>query len=119
MPVYSEIDILKKVIVHEPDFGIEKVTPEIAEELLYDDIVYLPRMIEEHRVFTASLKLFLGEENVLEFEALLIRTLMMVASLPGAVAVPEIPASVPEPSGVVLVVFGLAGLLSARRRSRW
>jgi arginine deiminase len=75
MIVRSETDQLKKVIVHEPDFGIEKVTPEIAEELLYDDIVYLPRMIEEHRVFTASLKKFLGEENVLDFEDLLAEVL--------------------------------------------
>jgi arginine deiminase len=71
MIVRSETDQLKKVIVHEPDFGIEKVTPEIAEELLYDDIVYLPRMIEEHRIFTSSLKKFLGPENVLDFEDLL------------------------------------------------
>lgn len=75
MKVRSETDQLKKVIIHEPDFGIEKVTPEIAEELLYDDIVYLPRMIEEHRVFSSSLKKFLGDENVLEFETLLTETL--------------------------------------------
>ncbi len=75
MKVRSETDTLRKVIVHEPDFGIEKVTPQIAEELLYDDIVYLPRMIEEHRIFTKSLKSFLGEENVLEIEEMLIEVL--------------------------------------------
>jgi arginine deiminase len=75
MAVHSEIDHLRKVIIHEPDFGIEKVTPEIAEELLYDDIVYLPRMVEEHRIFTDSLKVVLGEENVLDFEDLLIEVL--------------------------------------------
>ena len=75
MVVHSETDQLKKVIIHEPDFGIEKVTPEIAEELLYDDIVYLPRMIEEHRIFTSSLKHFLGADNVLEFEDLLVDVL--------------------------------------------
>ena len=75
MHVRSEIDTLKKVIIHEPDFGIEKVTPEIAEELLYDDIVYLPRMVEEHRIFTNSLKAFLGPENVLDFEEMLMEVL--------------------------------------------
>lgn len=76
MHVNSEIDSLRKVIIHEPDFGIEKVTPEIAEELLYDDIVYLPRMVEEHRIFTKSLKSFLGEEHVLEFSDLLAQCLV-------------------------------------------
>jgi arginine deiminase len=38
--VYSETDCLKKVIIHQPDYGIEQITPEIAEELLYDDIVF-------------------------------------------------------------------------------
>lgn len=75
MSVHSETDILRTVIVHEPDFGIEKVTPDVAEELLYDDIVYLPRMVEEHRVFTQSLKAFLGAGEVLDFEDLLIDVL--------------------------------------------
>jgi len=79
MSVHSEIDSLRKVIIHEPDFGIEKVTPEVAEELLYDDIVYLPRMVEEHRIFTDSLKSFLGPENVLDFEDMLIDVLRVEA----------------------------------------
>ena len=41
MTINSEIQTLDKVIVHEPDQGIEHITPEIAEELLYDDIVFL------------------------------------------------------------------------------
>ena len=42
MTINSEIQTLTKVIVHEPDNGIDHVSPEIAEELLYDDIVFLP-----------------------------------------------------------------------------
>ena len=75
MKVHSEIADLRKVIIHQPDFGIEKVTPEDAEELLYDDIVYFPRMLEEHLTFTNSLRSFLGDENVLEFEGMLRQTI--------------------------------------------
>jgi arginine deiminase len=71
MTVDSEIQTLDKVIVHEPDQGIEHITPEIAEELLYDDIVFLPRMIDEHLTFSATLKLLLGKENVYEYSDLL------------------------------------------------
>jgi arginine deiminase len=69
--VHSEIKTLSKVIVHEPDNGIEYVSPEIAEELLYDDIVFLPRMIEEHYTFTQTIRLLIGSENVYEFQQLL------------------------------------------------
>ncbi len=72
MKVNSEIDTLTKVIIHQPDLGIEKITPEDAEELLYDDIVYLPRMLEEHKTFTNALRTFVGTENVIEFTDLLI-----------------------------------------------
>ncbi len=69
--VSSEIGTLKKVLVHRPDEGIDRISPKRAEELLFDDIVYLPKMLEEHNVFTDVLKMFLGEENVLEVEDLL------------------------------------------------
>lgn len=75
MYVHSEIDKLRKVIIHQPNFGIEKVKPEDAEELLYDDIVYFPRMLEEHRIFTDSLRGFLGRDYVYEFEEMLVTVL--------------------------------------------
>ena len=64
MSVNSEFDVLKSVIVHEPDIGIGYITPAVAEQLLYDDIVFLPRMIEEHFVFTQALRAVMGEQNV-------------------------------------------------------
>jgi len=73
--VSSEIGTLKRVIVHRPDEGIERVSPKRAEELLFDDIVYLPQMQEEHDVFTGILKAFLGEENVLETQQLIFEAL--------------------------------------------
>jgi len=73
--VASEIGILKKVIVHRPDTGIERISPKKAEELLFDDIVHLPKMQEEHDIFTAILKAFLGADHVLEIKDLLYEAL--------------------------------------------
>lgn len=69
--VSSEIGALKRVIVHRPDRGIARISPRRAEELLFDDIVYLPRMQEEHDIFTDILKCFVGDDNVLETQNLL------------------------------------------------
>lgn len=69
--VSSEIGQLKKVIVHRPDEGIARITPKRAGELLFDDIVHLPNMQEEHDIFTNVLKAFLGKENVYEIRDLL------------------------------------------------
>ncbi len=69
--VTSEIGLLKKVIVHRPEAGIARVTPKRASELLFDDIVFLPKMQEEHDVFTSILELFIGSENVITIQKLL------------------------------------------------
>lgn len=73
--VNNEIDPLRLVIVHRPDQGISRISPKRAEELLFDDIVHLPRMQQEHDVFTEVLKRFIGHENVLEIEDLLSQAL--------------------------------------------
>lgn len=69
-PVFvpSEIGTLKKVIVHSPDEGISRISPRRAGELLFDDIVYLPQMQQEHRIFTQVLAQFTGAQNVMEVE---------------------------------------------------
>lgn len=69
--VDSEIGRLKKVIVHRPDEGIARITPKRAGELLFDDIVHLPNMQDEHDIFINVLRAFLGRENVLEVNDLL------------------------------------------------
>jgi arginine deiminase len=69
--VTSDIGALKSVLIHKPDEGIEKVTPSRAVDLLYEDIVYLPKMVEEHQVFTNLLSHFIGEKNVHDFSNLL------------------------------------------------
>ncbi|MFN7117917.1 MAG: arginine deiminase family protein [Saprospiraceae bacterium] len=73
--VSSEIGKLKRVIVHRPDEGIARISPKEAEELLFDDIVYLPQMQAEHDVFTQVLEAFLGKANVLETRQLLVEAL--------------------------------------------
>ena len=66
MKVQHEISTLKKVVVHYPDDGIEVITPKNALKFLYDDIVFLPLMREEHKLFTNVLKHFLGDEGVID-----------------------------------------------------
>lgn len=73
--VSSEINLLQKVIVHRPDEGIIRVSPKKSAELLFDDIVYLPAMQSEHKVFTDVLKALIGQEHVLETERLLYEAL--------------------------------------------
>lgn len=69
--VSNEISALKRVIVHRPDEGIARISPKKAEELLFDDIVFLPLMQEEHDIFTEVLSLFTGKENVLDVSQLI------------------------------------------------
>lgn len=73
--VSSEIAPLRRVIVHRPDEGIARITPKRAEELLFDDIVHLPRMQQEHDVFTSVLKAFVGANRVHEVGQLLLEAL--------------------------------------------
>lgn len=71
LQVNSEIAPLRRVLVHRPDAGTGTITPHRAEELLFDDIVYLPQMQREHDIFTRLLRRFLGKEGVLEIADLL------------------------------------------------
>ncbi|MEJ2055222.1 MAG: hypothetical protein P8X42_15000, partial [Calditrichaceae bacterium] len=47
--VSSEINPLKKVLIHTPGPELEKMTPETSLELLYDDILVLEAARREHR----------------------------------------------------------------------
>lgn len=73
MSVYisNEINRLKKVIVHRPDLGLSRISPKKAEELLFEDIVFLPLMQEEHDIFTKVISLFIGNDNVLDVKTLI------------------------------------------------
>lgn len=69
--VNSEVGALKKVIIHRPDEGIARISPKKAAELLFDDIVHLPQMKEEHDIFRRVLQHLIGKENVLDTERLI------------------------------------------------
>ncbi len=102
--VNSEIAALRRVIVHRPDAGTATITPRRAEELLFDDIVYLPRLQEEHDVFTAVLRSILGEDGVLEIGTLLTEAIVAspevtAESLRLIVAWEELPVSYAEKLG--------------------
>ena len=73
--VYSEIGDLKKVLIHRPDEGLSRISPKKAEELLFDDIIYLSLMQEEHDVFSDVLRTFIGQENVIDTDKLLLEAL--------------------------------------------
>jgi len=73
--VPSEIGALQRVMVHRPDAGIARISPRQAGELLFDDIVHLPKMQEEHDLFTAVLAQFIGRQNVLEIQEMVLQSL--------------------------------------------
>lgn len=73
--VSNEVSLLRKVVVHRPDDGLERVTPSRALDFLYDDITYLPEMQAEHDVFTDTIRAVLGEDSVVETVDLLLDVL--------------------------------------------
>ena len=76
MSSYSEIESLNKILIHSPDSGIAKVTPDLATELLYEDIVYYRKMKEEHLALKRILQAYVGNNNCLEVEVLFEEVLM-------------------------------------------
>lgn len=56
MLIDSEIGQLRKVILHQPDLSINRLTPQNCAEYLFDDVLWLDKAIEEHQVFQRVLK---------------------------------------------------------------
>ena len=54
--VNSEIGKLKKVLVHEPGKELENLVPNSLQELLFDDIPWLPLAKKEHQAFVDTFK---------------------------------------------------------------
>lgn len=71
--VDSEVGRLRKVIVHRPGLEQRRLTPENAEELLFDDVIWVRKAKVEHAAFVQVLK-ERGVE-VLDAEDLLLETL--------------------------------------------
>lgn len=66
--VHSEIGRLRTVVVHQPGREIDRMTPGMMQDLLFDDILHGARAREEHRRFQQVLRLF--------SEVLLVRDLL-------------------------------------------
>jgi arginine deiminase len=49
--VHSEVGKLRKVMVHRPDLELRRLTPANAEELLFDDVLWVRKAREQHDVF--------------------------------------------------------------------
>jgi hypothetical protein len=54
--VDSEVGRLRKVIVHRPGLEHTRLTPTNAEELLFDDVIWVKRAKEEHDAFVSVMR---------------------------------------------------------------
>lgn len=56
LSVESEVGTLRKVIVHRPGLEHTRLTPTNAEELLFDDVIWVKRAKEEHDAFVSVMR---------------------------------------------------------------
>src|SRR5215510_6738134 len=75
--VHSEVGKLRKVMVHRPGLEHSRLTPSNAEELLFDDVLWVARAKAEHDMFREAMR----DRGVEVFEA--------EELLAGALALPE------------------------------
>ncbi|HEX5821457.1 MAG TPA: arginine deiminase [Solirubrobacterales bacterium] len=54
--VDSEVGTLRKVLVHRPGLEHTRLTPSNAEELLFDDVIWVKRAQEEHDAFCSVMR---------------------------------------------------------------
>jgi arginine deiminase len=54
--VDSEVGRLRKVLVHRPGLEHTRLTPSNAEELLFDDVIWVKRAKEEHDAFCGAMR---------------------------------------------------------------
>ncbi|HXY26905.1 MAG TPA: arginine deiminase [Acidimicrobiales bacterium] len=71
--VYSEVGKLRKVMVHRPGLEHTRLTPSNAEELLFDDVLWVAQAKREHDAFCELMRE--RGVQVLEAEALLAEAL--------------------------------------------
>jgi len=54
--VYSEVGKLRKVMVHRPGLEHRRLTPSNAEELLFDDVIWVSKAKSEHDAFSEVMR---------------------------------------------------------------
>ncbi|MBK8792942.1 MAG: arginine deiminase [Holophaga sp.] len=55
LSVFSEIDRLKQVVIHNPGLEVDLMVPTIMEKLLFDDILHGEQARDEHALFRGAL----------------------------------------------------------------
>src|SRR6476660_603882 len=71
--VPSEVGKLRKVMVHRPGLEHSRLTPANAEELLFDDVLWVSRAKQEHDAFVEAMRE--RDVEVFEIETLLAEAL--------------------------------------------
>lgn len=71
--VYSEVGVLREVIVHRPDLSLTRLTPGNCRDLLFDDVIWVKKARQEHDAFVDTMR----ERDVIvhEFGAMLTETM--------------------------------------------
>jgi arginine deiminase len=72
--VFSEVGKLREVLVHRPDLGVSRLTPDNCHELLFDDVIWVKKARQEHDAFVDTMRD--RGVTVLEFGQLLTETMM-------------------------------------------
>lgn len=76
--VHSEVGTLRKVLVCAPGAAHRRLTPTNAEDLLFDDVMWVARAQEDHAAFTSSLRA--NGVEVVELHDLLAQTMGITAA---------------------------------------
>src|SRR6266581_8712730 len=68
---YSEVGRLRRVMVHRPGLEHSRLTPSNAEDLLFDDVIWVARAKAEHDMFVEAMRdrgveVFLAEQLLAE-----------------------------------------------------
>src|SRR4029077_7963096 len=53
---HSEVGRLRRVMVHRPGLEHTRLTPSNAQELLFDDVIWVKRAKEEHAAFCSVMR---------------------------------------------------------------
>ena len=76
--VHSEVGKLRRVMVHRPGLEHTRLTPWNAEELLFDDVIWVSKAKQEHDAFCEAMRE--RDVEVFEIEELLAEALAVPAA---------------------------------------
>ena len=53
---FSEAGKLRKVMVHQPDLSLQRLTPSNHASFLFDDVLWVERALREHNAFVRIIR---------------------------------------------------------------